>query len=105
MIHIYFEIIKFLCLFFNFRLASAVDFPACGVLMDRTDYHKDVVIGCGRDSTGTFLQVWNLATNLVHATTYACPDSDSDATTSDDGNFKELDESYLVFTNSRGTLH
>jgi len=70
--------------------------------MDRTDYHKNVVIGCGEDYTlPSYLQVWNLATNMVYNTMFECPDSDSNSIT-DYGHFKELDDSYLVFTNAAG---
>ena len=74
--------------------------------MDRLDHSKKVVIGCGRDSNGANLQVWDINTNMVYENAmYACPDSDSDSTTSDDGHFKELDDSQLVFTNSRGMAY
>ena len=69
-------------------LKSAINKPACGILMDRTDYHKVVVIGCGEDYTlPSYLQVWNLATNMVYNTMFECPDSDSNSIT-DYGHFK-----------------
>ena len=74
-------------------MKNAVDFPACGVITDRTKCNKKVVIGCGRDSSGENLQVWDLESNRIYEdSNYACPNSDSDGTTSDDGHFKELDD-------------
>jgi len=84
------------------NLKTGINKPACGVLMDRTDYHKVVVIGCGESFTvPSYLQVWNLATNMIYNTMFECPDADGNTQT-DAGHFKELDDSYLVFTNAAG---
>ena len=71
-------------------MKTGINKPACGVLMDRTDYHKVVVIGCGESYTlPSYLQVWNLATNMIYNTMFECPDADNNSQT-DAGHFKGL---------------
>ena len=70
-------------------LKTGINKPACGVLMDRTDYHKVVVIGCGESFTvPSYLQVWNLATNMIYNTMFACPPYPTNNTQTDAGHFK-----------------
>ena len=86
-------------------MKSAVNFPACGILRDRTSYHKIVVIGCGRYSTilGHTLQYWDMETNEIYHSPHECPDSDS--VNYEDGHFDELNDNYLVFTNGQGYVY
>lgn len=78
-------------------LDSSVNYPACGILKDRTNQHRTVVIGCGRDST--VVQYWDLETNQIHLSAFQCPDALS--ASDEDGHFDELNDNYLIFTNSQ----
>ena len=106
-------------------LEKSVFNATCGMLLDRANYHKKVVIGCGGrlptayseyvNSTGFWsidspdiyptnlpkIQIWDLSTNEVMEMTnnddmYKCPEDDNDAT-------DEMDSSGETDTSPDGT--
>jgi len=83
------------------NLTTALNFPACGILRDRISFHKKVVIGCGRESP--IVQIWDLETNEIYNSPHFCPDLDPNVT-DEDGHFDELNDNYLVFTNTHGNV-
>ena len=59
------------------------------------------MIGCGRESP--IVQIWDLETNEIYNSPHFCPDLDPNVT-DEDGHFDELNDNYLVFTNTHGNV-
>merc|ERR1712107_775212 len=81
------------------EMVDSVNYPACGILRDRTTLQRTVVIGCGRDTTK--VQFWDLESNEIFLAPFTCPDVDSTGVIDEDGHFDELNDNYLIFTNSQ----
>ena len=78
-------ILFFLNLTIHFcRLNTAINKVGCGLINDRHDYSKKVVV-CGTPTDK--VEVWDIANRLVYKTTHDCPNTGY-------GNFKELDNNY-----------
>ena len=73
-------------------MITGEDNPACGLIHERHDFSRKVVMGCG--STGTKVEVWEVDSHLVYETAHACPGDDDADTTDEPGHFKELDNNY-----------
>ena len=93
------KVLTFWKYFFFFRMVDSVNYPACGILRDRTTLQRTVVIGCGRDTTK--VQFWDLESNEIFLAPFTCPDVDSTGVIDEDGHFDELNDNYLIFTNSQ----
>ena len=111
-------------------MPKEVYFATCGLLMDQNEAQKQVVIGCGgripyddmgvkkiKPTTLPHIQVWNLMTNEIVELMddkFKCPEEDNDqdleptgnvdnikdTPVNENGQFKELDDNYLVYTNA-----
>ena len=66
--------------------------PACGLIHERHDFSRKVVMGCG--DAGTVAEVWEVDSHLVYASAHACPGDDDGDSTDEPGHFKELDNNY-----------
>ena len=72
-------------IFSFFRLNAATNLPGCGLIHERHDFSRKVVIGCGDQAN---VEVWEVDSHLVYTTAHACPGAP------DAGQFKELDNNY-----------
>ena len=70
-------------------------FTACDKVIDMTDHHTIVVIGCA--ATTNDLLFWDTATNVLETKSgFTCPVDQG--STIESGKFKQLDDQHLVFT-------
>ena len=93
-------------------MISEVIYASCGLLVNKDNYQKIVIINCGRRTVASDVlpkvQFWNLATNQILEGVddkYDCPyvpsNDDGNTPVDEDGRFKTLNENYLVYTNVR----
>ena len=67
-------------------------YTACGKVVDMTNYHTIVVIGC---SSNNKIVIWDTAMKKLKESDFPCPGSG----TNGEAKFKSLDDQHLVFTN------
>jgi hypothetical protein len=77
-------------------LKDVTTLPACGRIVDQSNSHNLIVIACGSDNPT--VQLWDAQSNELYLTDYVCPSGLT-------GNFEELDDSWLVWTNTGDNVH
>jgi hypothetical protein len=75
---------------------DAVNWAACGRLMDYSTFNTIIVIGCGSDNPT--VQLWDVHKNEFFTTDFSCPSTEGSELGA--GHFDELNESHLVYTNN-----
>jgi hypothetical protein len=64
--------------------------------VDQSNSHNLIVIACGSDNPT--VQLWDAQSNELYLTDFDCPGALT-------GNFEELDDSWLAWTNTGDNMH